>query len=125
MTCQIGSFDLEAKLGHNISTKTVGTDMLLIGGVYTRGHGGMQNFVKSLVTEFKYAGRYARFVIPGASADTIQDLSPNSSVFRHVIADEIDAWYAVDEFNYDLVPGRPDICRFSIRLTKIHSSIDK
>jgi hypothetical protein len=123
MTCQIGDFDIENKLGHPVRYKRVGTDYLNITGDWTKGEGGGINFIQSLTDEFNYAGRYARFVIPGASADTVQDLSPDSSVLRYVscgtTSNYISDWYAVDDFNYNVSPGRPDQFTFWLRLTKV------
>jgi len=122
MTCKIGDFDVEAKIGHNLRAVRVGTDYLYITGDWTKGEGGGIDFIKSLTDEFRYAGRYARFVIPGASADAVQDLSPDSSVLRYVSYGTksvyISDWFVVDDFNYNVSPGRPDHFSFWFRMTR-------
>lgn len=126
MTCSIGEFDIETYLGHNVHTKTVGNDTLYIRGRYTRGEGGALDFAQSLTDRFQYAGRYARHIIPGASADAIQDMSPDSSVYKYVSAGTgagnfVSGWYAVDGFNYNLMAGRPHELEFQVRLTKVRN----
>lgn len=122
MTCKIGDFDIEGKIGHNMRGNRVGTDYLYLTGDWTKGEGGGIDFIKSLTDEFQYAGRYARFVVPGASAVSVQDLSPNSSVVRYVsfgtTSNYVSDWFAIDDYNYNVSPGRPDHFVFWFRMTR-------
>lgn len=125
MTCKIGEFDIENAIGHNARTRRMGTNYLNVTGDYTKGAGGMYNFIESLTTEFKWAGRYAKFVIPGGSADTVQDYSPDSSVLRYVSAGtpdgtDVSGWYCVDDYNYHMRAGVVDQVSFWVRLTRAH-----
>jgi len=122
--CDIGDFDLISKIGHNVRAQMVGTDSLEITADWTKGEARAASFIQSFTDEFYYAGRYARFVIPGGSKDVVQDLSPNSSVLRYVSAGTsrgifVSDWFVVDEYNYSLEPGRPDVVRFTLRLTRV------
>ena len=124
MTFKVGDFDIENAIGHNARTQRVGTDYLYVTGDYTKGEVGAQSFIDSLTTEFRYAGRYAKHAIPGASADTIQDMSPDSSVLRFVSVGTtsgmfVSDWFAVDDYNYHMRAGRPDVVTFWLRMTRI------
>jgi len=125
MVFKIGTFDIENAIGHNARTKRVGTNYLNITGDYAKGETGAYNFIQSLTDEFKWAGRYAKFVIPGGSADNVQDYSPDSSVLRYVSSgggagNDVSGWYCVDDYNYNMRPGYVDHVSFWIRLTRVH-----
>lgn len=128
MTCKIGTFDLENLIGHPVSGQRVGTDSLYISGMYSKGIGQSSSFTKSFTNEFYYAGRYAKFFIPGASHDTVNDLSPNTSVVRFISmgtaqgGKHISDWFAVDDSNYEVLPGRPDVITFWVQLSRVRKA---
>lgn len=118
MTCKIGNLDLEDLIGHNVSARPVGTNTLMLTGYFGASAAKGQFIMECLNSHFKYAGKYIKTVIPGGP-DNFQDLSPDNSNMKYVVADELKGWYAVNEFRYNPVAGRPDLHRFTINLTKI------
>ena len=92
-------------------------------GVTARGQSHGDYAVRRMRKLFEYAGKYAKFPIPGGE-DVYQDLSPNSSVVISVVWNVGSGYFAVDSYDYEAAGGdEAGKYRWRIRCTEANSAI--